>query len=355
MKNGTQKSSLENLYGIRDKRNHYHPYKKVVYPPVFIWPVKPLSALAWIVSIPGYFLPWNLFYMVTGLIAWYLFSPQLEDYTYITLNLLIIVYARNSILVMIYYGLFHLKLFLQRTQGITFKFNPRWPDMKSKIFLFGNQTYDNIFLTFISGVSIWTLFEVFILSLAANGYLNLVSPTVQPIYFGAMICLIHLWRDLHFYLIHRLIHWLPLYKIAHYVHHKNTNPGPWSGLAMHPVEHLMYFSCALLFILLPFHPAFVVLTLVHAGLSPAPGHAGFERIVASKGKFGFDLDSYAHYLHHKYFECNYADGILPLDRWFGTFHDGSKTSHKKMQERFRKKRFIKRPETYNTYHKPFIK
>ena len=156
------------------------------------------------------------------------------------------------------------------------------------------------------------------------------------LYFILMVLLIHLWRDLHFYLIHRLIHFKPLYKLAHKTHHKNVNPGPWSGLAMHPIEHFFYFSCALLYIFFPFHPAFIVIALVHAGLSPAPGHAGFER-VKTDDSTSFDIDSYAHYLHHKYFECNYADGILPLDRWFGTLHDGSEGSHNRMQARLKKK------------------
>jgi sterol desaturase/sphingolipid hydroxylase (fatty acid hydroxylase superfamily) len=31
-----------------------------------------------------------------------------------------------------------------------------------------------------------------------------------------------------------------------------------------------------------------------------------------------------HYLHHRYFEVNYGgDGLVPIDRWAGTFHDGS--------------------------------
>lgn len=28
-------------------------------------------------------------------------------------------------------------------------------------------------------------------------------------------------------------------------HHESYNPDPWSGLSMHPVEHLIYFSAAL--------------------------------------------------------------------------------------------------------------
>jgi sterol desaturase/sphingolipid hydroxylase (fatty acid hydroxylase superfamily) len=43
----------------------------------------------------------------------------------------------------------------------------------------------------------------------------------------------------HFYWIHRLIRWKPLYNAIHFVHHKNLKVGPWSGLAMHPLEHLV--------------------------------------------------------------------------------------------------------------------
>ena len=52
-----------------------------------------------------------------------------------------------------------------------------------------------------------------------------------------------------------------------------------------------------------------------------------------------DSHAYVHYLHHKYFEVNYGgDGLVPLDRWFGTWHDGSKEGDARMEERFRKKR-----------------
>eukprot|EP00729_Bicosta_minor_P023580 gene23580-18820_t len=34
-----------------------------------------------------------------------------------------------------------------------------------------------------------------------------------------------------------------LYNNVHSLHHKSYITGPWSGLAMHPVEHLFYYSC----------------------------------------------------------------------------------------------------------------
>jgi sterol desaturase/sphingolipid hydroxylase (fatty acid hydroxylase superfamily) len=30
-----------------------------------------------------------------------------------------------------------------------------------------------------------------------------------------------------------------------------------------------------------------------------------------------------HYLHHRYFNVNYGGGIVPIDKWVGTFYDGS--------------------------------
>lgn len=48
---------------------------------------------------------------------------------------------------------------------------------------------------------------------------------------------------------------------------------------------------------------------------------------------------FAHYLHHKYFEVNYGgDGVIPLDKWFGTWHDGSKDSDAQMNARFERKK-----------------
>jgi len=323
-------------YGKRDDRGHYKPHKLVDYPPVFVWPPKPIDALKWIFSISGYFVPWNLFYVLVGLVSWFYLSPPLEAYAKLNVEVFLIAFARNSFLVGLYFGAFHYHLYVQRVQDVEFKFNPRWPTNKSKQFMFSNQNLDNVTLTFASGVTIWTGFEVGILWLASNEYVSVIKVEEHLFYFIAMILLVHLWRDLHFYLIHRLIHFEPLYSIAHRIHHKNVNPGPWSGLAMHPIEHLFYFSCALPYLFLPFHPVFIVVTLVHAGLSPAPGHAGFERIKTGEDK-SFDSDSYAHYLHHKYFECNYADGILPLDRWFGTFHDGSDQAQKRLKSRLKEK------------------
>jgi len=43
------------------------------------------------------------------------------------------------------------------------------------------------------------------------------------------------------------------------------------------------------------------------------------------------------YLHHKYFTVNFGVEALPLDKWFGRFHDGSPEAHAAMLEQRKKK------------------
>tara|TARA_B110001450_G_scaffold62703_1_gene59547 strand:- start:1571 stop:1843 length:273 start_codon:yes stop_codon:yes gene_type:complete len=59
----------ESDYGHRDKRGHYKPHERVSYPPVFVWPLKPVGTFKWVFAIPGYFVSWNLFYALAGLLT----------------------------------------------------------------------------------------------------------------------------------------------------------------------------------------------------------------------------------------------------------------------------------------------
>jgi lathosterol oxidase len=155
--------------------------------------------------------------------------------------------------------------------------------------------------------------------LYANHRIPWLEWSRHPGWFVAWFFVIPLWREFHFYWVHRLIHWKPLYQRVHYLHHKNTNPNTWSGMAMHPVETIIYLSVVLIHWVVPSHPFHFLFDLQHAALGPASGHHGFEGPILN-GKW--PTGSYFHYLHHRYFECNYGESTLPLDRWFGTFRDG---------------------------------
>ena len=67
------------------------------------------------------------------------------------------------------------------------------------------------------------------------------------------------------------------------------------------------------------------------GFGPACSHTGFDELVVStKRDAHVSIDSFHHYQHHRYFECNYGDNLLPWDRWFGTLHDGTDESLRRM-------------------------
>ncbi len=65
---------------------------------------------------------------------------------------------------------------------------------------------------------------------------------------------------------------------------------------------------------------------------------GFDKLELTDNA-AVESHAYAHYLHHKYFAVNYGGaGLVPLDKWFGTWHDGTKDGDARMQARFEKKK-----------------
>jgi sterol desaturase/sphingolipid hydroxylase (fatty acid hydroxylase superfamily) len=277
------------------------------------------------------FPPWNLLYAGLALLIWQFLTPALAEFQQFSLYWAGVILARNLVLALLVYGGWHLWLYVWRKQGTAFKYNRQWPK-DSAGFLFGHQTYDNMFHTLASGVPIWTAYELLLLTAYANGYAPAISFESNPVWFIALFCLIPFIHEVGFYCAHRLLHWPPLYRVAHRLHHRNTNPGPWSGLSMHPIEHMIYFSTIALFFVIPSHPLHMINLASRLGLAPAQGHTGFDRMATGEDA-SMDVSYYAHYLHHKYFEVNYADGTVPLDKWFGSFHDGSPEADEAMKRR----------------------
>lgn len=304
--------------GARDARGYWKPKERLAYPRVLVWPPDPRGILRW---LPGYLMPWNALYLVIAFIAWRWLTPPLAEMKTLEIWWAGAILARNLAIVAILDGLMHLRLYVRRAQGTTFKYDQRWPDAPHRAFLFSHQTLDNMVFTLAVGVPVWTAYEVLTLLAMANGVIPVVDWAAHPIYCAVLLFLLPLFRELHFYAAHRLLHWRPLYKAFHKLHHKNVNPGPWSGLAMHPVEHLLYFSGVLLLWLVPSHPLHAIFQLMEAGLSPAAAHVGFHRVAVGQRR-AVETYCFAHYLHHRYFNCNYADGTVPLDKWLGTFNDG---------------------------------
>lgn len=331
-------------YGTRNKRGDWRPFKPITYAPVFVWPAQPAKFLKWLFGFPGYIWPWNTFFVAVGALFWYFLTPSLETMQSFTPDWIGYLLLRNAALILIWYSIWHLRLYILRKQDTKFKFNGQWPSQKNDSFLFNNQNIDNVIWTFASALPIWTAWEAVIYWSMSNGYMPVVAFADAPVLILMSLLIVPVWYDFHFQFIHRMLHWAPLYRMIHTIHHNNVNPGPWSGLAMHPVEHVLYFSAPAIFFLVPFHPIHLMFVFIYLVMAPARGHSGFGKIIVFDDKL-IPVDSLDHYLHHKYHECNYSEGVVPYDKWFGSFHDGSPGSEQRMMRRFKDKAAKKAAKT----------
>ncbi len=320
--------------GTTAERDDAPPATPIRPAPVFVWPPRPAALLRFMFGLPGYFLPLNVLYMGAALLTWFLLTPELSRMATWQWDWVAIIYARNLGMTFLLYGGLHLRFYVLKAQGTRYMLNRREPTARLRHFLFRNQVYENMFWTAGSGVLIWTAYEVITLWAFANGYIPMLSWEAHPVYFVLLFCAIPMIRDAHFYFVHRLLHYPLLYKPFHALHHKNTDIGPWSGMSMHPVEHVLYFSGILLHWVLLSHPLHAIFHVQQTGLAPALGHVGFHKLLTRGGAVRSIGQRYFHYLHHRYFECNYGgDGTVPLDKWFGTWHDGTPEGHVQMEAR----------------------
>ena len=322
-------------YGTRDQSGAWTPNEPATPAPLFTFPPQPLKLLQW---LPSYFLPWNILFMALAAVYWFWLTPDIETLKTLSVGWIAYLLIRNSAVVLLLYGALELRLYIKQAQGIRFKYNDKWPaDNRSDKFLFKSQNLDNALRTFASGLPIWTAYEVLLLWCYANDWGPWTTLTENPVWLVVFWLLLPLYHEFHFYCIHRLIHIPFLYRHVHRVHHKSMNPSPWSSLSMHPVEHLLYWSDSLIHLILPSHPLLVLYNLHITGTGAVVGHIGFDKIELGDER-ALDTRAYAHHLHHKYFEVNYADGGIPIDKWTGTWHDGTKEGDALLESRRAKRR-----------------
>lgn len=217
-------------------------------------------------------------------------------------------------LVLGYFGFWHVSLY-------TFNLAKR-PFIENRVYSWDKVAHNAFWTT--SGILIWTIYENVFCFLWASGRLSYINDATSFntslgfLQFLAVLMGIPLWRSIHFYFAHRLLHYKPLYQQVHSLHHRNTDVEPFSGLCMHPVEHLYYYACILPSLALCVSPYALLWNGVHLLLSPAASHSGYED--------HFQSDMF-HYLHHRYYECNYAGSDAAfMDIYFGTFK-GSFAEH----------------------------
>ena len=299
--------------------------------PIFDWPPSPIAVLRWLaaswLAISAYGIC-----AILAFIVYFAFQPSQEVMKDFAFGWVAQIWLRNFIIMFSVAGLLHLYFYIFKAQGNSLKFEERDQDRSSKVHSFGNQVFDNMLWTLGSGVFVWSAYEVLYFWMYANGFVPALAFAENPIWFIALFPIITIWSSMHFYWVHRMLHWPPLYRIAHALHHRNVNIGPWSGISMHPIEHVIYFSAFLIHFVVASHPLHFLFHAYFQGAGPAFSHSGYEGLEIN-GKKRAEVGVFFHQLHHKHFKCNYGTVEMPWDRWFGSFHDGTEAASKRIRKR----------------------
>ena len=272
------------------------------------------------------------FFLIIALGGWHWHQSSLGDLSSLSFGWAFEIYLRNLLLVLFVAGGLHYALYHRKIQKSEQKYVPAFGHQGKGRFAFGKQLYDNMFWSLASGVTIWSAYEILIHHARGTGFAPALELQEAPFLFCLILACTGMWIAFHFYWGHRLLHIAVMYKYVHGLHHRNVNIGPWSGISMHPVEHVIYFSSLLVHLILPSHPIHVMFHGYMLALSAIIGHAGFHALLL-KGAPRIALGHFHHQLHHRYFECNYGSVDFPLDVWFGTFHDGTTQARKALKSR----------------------
>ena len=310
---------------------NHQPDTPLTVSPFFAWPLRPLEMLRWV---------WNSWFLISerlilvgvAFLSVTFFQPPLEDTQTLAFGWIAEMWLRNIVLMSIIAGGLHLYFYTFTKQGQRLKYDPRPLMVNGKQFTLGGQIRDNMFWTLASGVTVWTAYEVLMFWAMANGYAPMLTWAMNPFWFIALFFLIPIWESFYFYWIHRLLHVPFLYKHVHSLHHRNINVGPWSGLSMHPVEHVIFLGSVVIHFVVPASPVHILYHLQYYALTAATTHTGFEGLVV-KDENRLKLGTFHHQMHHRYFECNYGSLEIPWDMVFGSFHDGTPEADARIKER----------------------
>lgn len=152
-------------------------------------------------------------------------------------------------------------------------------------------------------------------------------------YFAFSFLWMYLLHDAYFYWMHRFMHIPSLYRKVHLIHHKSTNPSPWTAYAFHPLEAVIEAGIVPLIVFtLPVYRNGFFLFMLFQIIYNVYGHLGYELYPKNFHKtwIGKWINTgTAHNAHHKYFYGNFGLYTLIWDRLFGTLREDYDNSFRK--------------------------
>lgn len=152
-----------------------------------------------------------------------------------------------------------------------------------------------------------------VIYLIRNGVVELLPNSWLNILLGIVVLTI--WNEVHFYVVHRLLHHKFLMKHVHFIHHKSTVPTVYSVYSFHWIEALLLSTVP--FTILPFIPFSIVAVFVYPLVSILLNFAGHcnYRFGKGEGDSWLLLGTY-HHQHHSRGRKNYGFAFNVLDKLF---------------------------------------
>ncbi len=118
------------------------------------------------------------------------------------------------------------------------------------------------------------------------------------------------WQDTVFYWAHRLMHWKPLYKFSHKIHHDSIDTSPFTAYSFHPVEAIVEALPDLMIVLILPVNFWALLGYQFASMvMNVIGHLGYEIIPQSWTRHWLGQwknTSTHHNMHHSKVNGNYG-------------------------------------------------
>jgi sterol desaturase/sphingolipid hydroxylase (fatty acid hydroxylase superfamily) len=214
-----------------------------------------------------------------------------------------------GIVFILFYVLFR-KLIL--TRKVQAKF-PKIHDYRRDIF------YSALSMCIFAGISVFTFT---ILKPYTHIYSDIHQYSMTYYYF-TFIWMFFL-HDAYFYWSHRLMHHPKVFKYVHLIHHKSTNPSPWTAYAFHPFEAVMEaLIVTVIAFSIPTHRSAITIYMLFQIGYNVYGHLGFEIFPRKFNRHWLGKwfnTSVSHNMHHKFFVKNYGLWTTIWDRMMGTMH-----------------------------------
>ena len=150
-----------------------------------------------------------------------------------------------------------------------------------------------------------------IIYLVRNGFISLEKTTIISVLVG--VILLNIWNEIHFFIIHRIMHTPWCMKNIHIIHHRSRIPTVFSVYSFHPVEALLLSTVPLLLaLLIPLSPVAIAIYPFSRIVLNLVGHCNY-RLWKAEGPSWFRLAT-SHNEHHVEGKKNYGFASSLLDK-----------------------------------------